>query len=143
MSDVNPADVTAAARPLILEEFNQDAGEPSATPDADRKSPREGLPAGYRMRADAHYVDHRVTAAVAAGELRAIEVTQDDVAVPATASSRFLDPGWHDRPGGWIAGLGAQVARAVAQQHGGDLVFLAADRRGSTIRFGFTRERPL
>ena len=298
VSDVNPADSAAAVRPVILDDFNHDPAETSGPPDGDKKTGREGLPAGYRMRADAHYVDqlsarrtdrapdtliattsrdraelrerrtervlaqiaddetaigsaaalltaetsalgrraaadvikaqvaratwmlranaildgaHRVhvrsrplgtllehfrervaiecrlaaislqilandgnaavivdeealltgltgalvatiglvgpadgatitvTAGVTGGELRTLELTQDDVAVPANASSRFLDPSWTDRPGGWIAGLGAQTARAVAQQHSGDLVFLAADRRGSTIRFSFSR----
>jgi len=76
----------------------------------------------------------RVTATASGGELRSVEVTQDDVTVPAGVSSRFMDLAWADRPGGWSAGVGAWTARAVAQQLGGDAVLLAADRRGSTIR---------
>ena len=83
----------------------------------------------------------KVTAAVSGGELRTIEVTQDDVAVPASVGSRFLDVSWTDRPGGWVAGVGASTARTVAQQHGGDTVFLSADRRGSTVRLSFTRSQ--
>jgi hypothetical protein len=50
---------------------------------------------------------------------------------------RFFDLAWADRPGGWLAGLGAITARAVAQQHGGNAVFQAGDRRGSLVRITF------
>lgn len=299
MSNLNPADVPAAGRQVILEEFTQESPELAPPTSTDRKTDREGLPPGYRMRADAHYVDqlssrrtdrpadaapaaapardrlesrerrserllaqltedlatiasaatmlttdasplgrrlsadlikaqtaraawlvranaildgaHRphvrprplgaildqirdrfaiecrlsgialqihttdwnttvlvdedalvagisgaivatigligqvegaaikVTAGAGGGELRTIEVTQDDVAIPASVGSRFLDVSWTDRPGGWPAGLGAWTARAVAQQHGGDAVFLSADRRGCTVRLSFSR----
>ena len=45
--------------------------------------------------------------------------------------------GRSDRPGGWVAGLGASAARAIAQQQGGSAVFLAGERRGTTIRLNF------
>jgi hypothetical protein len=86
------------------------------------------------LTANAGGVTIQVTATVSGGELRSVEVTQDDVTVPAGVSSRFMDLAWADRPGGWSAGVGAWTARAVAQQLGGDAVLLAADRRGSTIR---------
>ena len=52
-------------------------------------------------------------------------------------SARFFDSAWTDRPGGWFAGLGATVAKVVAQQHGGDAVLLAGERRGSTLKITF------
>ena len=294
MSNLNPADVPAAGRPVILEDLSQEVSELAPPTPSEKRAEREGLPAGYRMRADAHYVDqlssrrpdratdaiprdrfesrerrterllaqltedlgtisaaaamltadtsplgrrlsadlikaqtaraawlvranvildgaHRahvrprplgaildqirdrfatecrlagvalhvhttdwnttvivdedalvtgisgaivatlgligqvegaaikVSAGVSGAELRTIEVTQDDVTVPASVGSRFLDVSWTDRPGGWVAGVGAATARTVAQQHGGDVVFLSADRRGSTVRLSFTR----
>ena len=79
----------------------------------------------------------RLNASASAGELRAVEVMQDEVMVPPSIASRFFDPLWADRPGGWVAGLGASAARAVAQQQGGSAVFLAGERRGTTIRLNF------
>jgi hypothetical protein len=78
-----------------------------------------------------------INATCASGELKTIEVTQDEVLVAPSAGARFFDPAWTDRPGGWFAGLGAAVTKAVAQQHGGDAVFLASDRRGSTVKMTF------
>jgi hypothetical protein len=66
-------------------------------------------------------------------------VTQDEVLVTPSEGGRFFDASWTDRPGGWIAGLGASVARAAAQQHGGDAVFLADEQHGSTVRLQFSR----
>ena len=79
----------------------------------------------------------RVNASASAGELRSIEVTQDDVMVAPSIASRFFDPLWAERPGGWVGGLGASAARAVAQQQGGSAVFLAGERRGTVIRLTF------
>ena len=79
----------------------------------------------------------RVNASASAGELRSIEVTQDDVMVAPSIASRFFDPLWVERPGGWVGGLGASAARAVAQQQGGSAVFLAGERRGTVIRLNF------
>ena len=293
MSNVNPADLSAAARPVILEEFSHESSDAAST--AERKPDREGLPPGYRMRADAHYVDQlisrrsekvladppaaplrerfdarerrtervlaqlsedmatigsasallgsdvspmgrkvstdlikaqswraawllranaildgthraharprplrtildqvrdrfaaecrvtgatldlhasdwnatitsdedglvtaiagaviatlgligsaeavtiRITASVASGELRSIEVTQDDVTVPAAAAARLFDQSFQ-QPASAATSLGAWSARTIAQQHGGDVVMLAADRRGSTLRMTF------
>jgi hypothetical protein len=79
----------------------------------------------------------RVNASASAGELRSIEVTQDDVMVAPSIASRFFDPLWAERPGGWVGGLGASAARAVAQQQGGSAVFFAGERRGTVIRLNF------
>jgi hypothetical protein len=79
----------------------------------------------------------RVSASASAGELRSVEVMQDDVMVAPSIAGRFFDPLWAERPGGWVAGLGASAARAVAQHQGGSAVFLAGERRGTTIRLNF------
>jgi hypothetical protein len=81
----------------------------------------------------------KVTATAAGGELRTVEVSQDEAIVPAAVAGRFFDPVWADRPGGFVAGFGAWTARLVAQRHGGDAVLVAGDRRGSTLRLTFER----
>lgn len=53
MSDIDPADATIGRRALP-ETFTPDLVD---APVAPRKTEREGLPPGYRMRADVHYVD--------------------------------------------------------------------------------------
>ena len=78
-----------------------------------------------------------INASCAAGELKSIDVMQDEVLVSPTTGARFFDASWSDRPGGWFAGLGATVAKLVAQQHGGDAVLLAGERRGSTLKITF------
>lgn len=80
-----------------------------------------------------------ITATCVSGELRAVDITQNEVFVPPGASARFFDASWIDRPGGWFAGLGAAAAKAAADQHGGEAVFLAGDQRGSTLRITFAR----
>jgi hypothetical protein len=84
----------------------------------------------------------RVTTEASAGELRTIEVSQDEVAVPAQTSLRFFDVNWTDRPGGWLAALGAATARAVAQQHGGNAVLLVDERRGTSVRMNIGLRLP-
>jgi hypothetical protein len=73
-----------------------------------------------------------INARALGGELRDIEVLQNDVAVVDDLAQRFFEPGI-DRPGGWVAEIGALTARAVAEQHGGTAEFEAADV-GSTVR---------
>jgi len=81
----------------------------------------------------------KVTASVAGGELRAVEVMQDEAAVPAAVAGRFFDPVWAERPGGWVSGFGAWTARTVAERHGGEAALVAGDRRGSILRLTFER----
>ena len=81
----------------------------------------------------------KVTASAAGGELRTVEISQDEAVVPAPVAGRFFDPVWADRPGGWVSGFGAWTARTVAQRHGGDAALVMDDRRGSTIRLTFER----
>jgi len=80
-----------------------------------------------------------VTASAAGGELRTVEISQDEALVPAPVAGRFFDPVWADRPGGWVSGFGAWTARTVAQRQGGDAALVAGDRRGSTMRLVFER----
>lgn len=81
----------------------------------------------------------RVALETGGGELRQVEVTQDDIAAAPGASLRFFDSTWGDRPGGWSAGLAALTVRSAAQQLGGSAVFLPGERRGTTIRLNLSR----
>ena len=67
------------------------------------------------------------------GKSLAVEVGQDVVLPDASVAGRFFDRTWSDRPGGWTATMGAVVAQAVAERHGGEAAFLT-DGRGSTVR---------
>ena len=75
-----------------------------------------------------------------AGQLRSIDLIQADVLVTPSEGGRFFDASWAERPGGWLAGLGAAVAKAAAQQHGGDAVFLTDEEIGSTVRMQFAKQ---
>lgn len=81
----------------------------------------------------------RVSVDATGGELRSVEVAQDDVPAMATSSVRFFDVNWSGRPGGWMAGLGAVTARAAAQLLGGSAALLVADRRGTSIRLSLAK----
>jgi hypothetical protein len=78
-------------------------------------------------------------AVASAGELRSIDLVQTDILVTPGEGGRFFDASWADRPGGWLAGLGAAVAKAAAQQHGGDAVFLTDEEIGSTVRMQLSK----
>ncbi len=56
MSEIDPADSVAGGTAEIPEEFAEDL-ETGAASSRLKKPVREGLPSGYKMRADAHYVD--------------------------------------------------------------------------------------
>jgi hypothetical protein len=89
------------------------------------------------LSGDREALSVRISATVTGGELSAIEVTQDTVRVGPMLSGRFFDMSWIDRPGGRTASLGAAIAHAIGHRLGGDVVFFASDRSGSTIRFTF------
>ena len=88
---------------------------------------------------DTDEVSLTLQATSSSGQLRAIDLVQADVLVTPSEGGRFFDASWVDRPGGWLAGLGAAVARAAAQQHGGDAVFLTDEEIGSTVRMQFSK----
>jgi hypothetical protein len=70
-------------------------------------------------------------------DLQSIEVSQDGVPLSATMKQRFFDADWVDRPGGWLAAMGAATAQAAADRLGGSVNLATGNRRGCTIRFGF------
>lgn len=78
-----------------------------------------------------------VTVTASPGELRTVDITQDDVSISGPIASRFFDPSWTERQGGWTAALGAATARAAAEHHGGDAALVSSPRNGSTIRLSF------
>ncbi|HET9372062.1 MAG TPA: hypothetical protein VFO19_17500, partial [Vicinamibacterales bacterium] len=88
---------------------------------------------------DAEGVTIRLTAVASGGDLRTIEIAQDDVPVPADLAPRFFDPNFAGRPGDWLATLGAATAKAAAEQSGGDAIFVRADRAGCSIRLNLNR----
>src|SRR5262245_15447435 len=57
VSEIDPADSAAGGNAEIPEEFDEELEGAGGTAARLKKPVREGLPAGYRMRADAHYVD--------------------------------------------------------------------------------------
>jgi len=78
-----------------------------------------------------------VTVTASPGELRTVDITQDDVSISGPIANRFFDSSWTERQGGWTAALGAATARAAAEYHGGDAALVASPRNGSTIRLSF------
>lgn len=81
----------------------------------------------------------RVSFDAAGGEVRQVEIGQDEAAAVPGASLRFFDGTWADRPGGWSAGIAALTVRSAAQQLGGSAVFLPGDRRGTIVRLNLAR----
>lgn len=81
----------------------------------------------------------RVTVVAIGGELRTVEVRQESSRVSGELARRFFDGTYTDRSGGWLAALGADVAKVAARQHGGEAVLVTHDRRGSTIRLTLSR----
>ena len=81
----------------------------------------------------------KISASAHGGELRAVEISQDETAVAPQMSTLFFDQQWSDRPGGAVASLAAACVKAVAALHGGDAVFMPGARRGSTVRLNFHR----
>jgi hypothetical protein len=71
------------------------------------------------------------------GELKTIDIVQEEVTLAEGLGRRFFDATNVDRPGGWAASLGAAAAKAAARAHGGDATLQTAERRGSNIRLSF------
>lgn len=57
MSDIDPSDISIVGRRPGPEKYGPDLASDPAAGGAVPKPEREGLPPGYRMRADAHYVE--------------------------------------------------------------------------------------
>ena len=80
-----------------------------------------------------------INAQAAGGELRAVEISQNDATVPPAMASRFFDAAWTERTGGWLAALGAATARSAAQLHGGDATVEPAEGIGGSIKLAFVK----
>jgi len=80
-----------------------------------------------------------LSAQASGGELRTIDVLQDDILMPAGATAGFFDPAAIDRAAPWSARLIVPTIKAIAQQRGGEALFLTTDRGGSLIRLQLTR----
>ncbi|MEO8483142.1 MAG: hypothetical protein ABI634_13090 [Acidobacteriota bacterium] len=81
----------------------------------------------------------RVAVDASGTDLRTIDVAQDEVTASPSWAQRCFDAAWTDRPGGFMAAIGALSARAAAQQHGGSASASVGDRRGTSIRLNLTR----
>jgi hypothetical protein len=84
VSDLNPAETSAALPHVVAEQFDEDSNDAASPSTPTKKPEREGLPPGYRMRADSHYVDlitsrraDRVQADPARGSRRGDARTQE------------------------------------------------------------------
>jgi hypothetical protein len=80
-----------------------------------------------------------VAVRVSADGCAGVDVTQNGTSLPGGGAGRFFDKSWIERPGGWVAAVGAAVAKVVAERHGGDAILIAREGRGSTIRLTFGR----
>jgi hypothetical protein len=69
----------------------------------------------------------------ASGPSIMLEIAQHAVTVPAWALSRFFDPSWTDRPGGYQAAVELAASRKVIELHRGGIEILTGDRGGCRI----------
>lgn len=77
----------------------------------------------------------RIQPVVADGELQAVEISEDAAPLAGASLGRFFDAAWTDRPGGWLAAMGASTARMAADRLGGTASVAPVDRRGAVIKF--------
>lgn len=87
MSDIDPADLSLT-RPSISESFDEDPSDARPSDPGLKKSDREGLPPGYRMRADAHYVETLSTRRAERVDARASGKRNDAAADDVSARDR-------------------------------------------------------
>jgi len=66
-----------------------------------------------------------------------VDITQGAASLPPAGAGRFFDSKWVERPGGWVAAVGAATAKTVAVHHDGDAIFIGREGRGSTVRLTF------
>ncbi len=85
MSDIEPSETTVAGRRTTSEKFSQDVVEAPPQNVAPTKTEREGLPGGYRMRADPHYVEQLTSRRAEKAER--VDAAARGAAAPATEPS--------------------------------------------------------
>jgi len=83
---------------------------------------------------DAAHIRVRALAPPAESTGVLIEISQDAAPAPAGSQARFFDAAWVNRPGGWLAAIGAATARTAAERMGGNISLVTGDRRGCFIR---------
>lgn len=71
-----------------------------------------------------------------------VEMSQHGVTLPASRLARFFDLGWSDRPGGYLAGVGAVAARRIVELHAGTAEAAGGDEGGCTLRLELPFEQP-
>jgi len=79
LSESDPTDLSARSLRVMPERFRRDTVESSVATERPAAGEREGLPPGYRMRADAHYVD-QLTARSSDVAVRYIAIDEIDAA---------------------------------------------------------------
>jgi len=85
VADIANADVAGRGTRVLPERFREEFTELFTPPIESRRSPdREGLPPGYRMRADAHYVD-QLSSRSADTTVRFIATQEIDAPTPDSA----------------------------------------------------------
>jgi len=62
-----------------------------------------------------------------------IDASQEVLSLPGAWRARFLDPGWHERPGGQRAGVMLSAVGRIAALHNGALAFAADTDHGCTL----------
>lgn len=87
MSDIEPSETTLTGRRQNPDKFAQDLSETPAGPSTS-KGEREGLPSGYRMRADAHYVEQLTSRRADKIERDSLRGAPADVEVPSDPETR-------------------------------------------------------
>lgn len=83
---------------------------------------------------DAAQIRVRATVPPGDGSSISIDISQDAAAVPPGLQARFFDAGWVNRPGGWLAAIGAATARTAAERLGGGIALVTAEKRGCVVR---------
>jgi signal transduction histidine kinase len=80
--------MSVVGRRPVPEKFNQDLSDVPPQAPSHAKTEREGLPPGYRMRADAHYVEQLSSRRVERHERSGVAVSETDEAAQAEARDR-------------------------------------------------------
>jgi hypothetical protein len=72
-------------------------------------------------------LDARISTVPSGASVR-LEFSQHGVTVPEWAITRFFDPSWTDRPGGYQAAIECAAARQLVDLHGGGVELVPGDR---------------